>query len=261
MAGPRVARAILIVLTAVLVGAGAYYLMMARRTAPSTVAAPAATPAAGETARSQAEAVERITLPPLDESDALVRQRIGVLSSHPLVTTWLATTGLVRNFVVVVDNVAHGIAPSSHLRVLRPREPFRVMTRPNHLVADPRNYQRFSPIAAAAASIDIPVAARTYATFKPLLQMAFDELGNQQPFDQAVETAIVSLLRVPVIEGDVRLEPSKEGVAFEYEDSRLEALTGAQKQLLRMGPDNVRLIQQQLRAFAIAIGIPEQRLS
>ena len=41
---------------------------------------------------------------------------------------------------------------------------------------------------------------------------------------------------------------------------RSEALTGAQKQLLRMGPDNVKAIQQQLRLFALALGIPAQRL-
>jgi len=40
-----------------------------------------------------------------------------------------------------------------------------------------------------------------------------------------------------------------------------ETLTGAQKQLLRMGAGNVRAIQQQLREFALALGIPAQRLS
>ena len=40
----------------------------------------------------------------------------------------------------------------------------------------------------------------------------------------------------------------------------LESLTNAQKQLLRMGPRNVKLIQAKLREVAVALGIPASRL-
>ena len=40
----------------------------------------------------------------------------------------------------------------------------------------------------------------------------------------------------------------------------VEALTAAQKQLLRMGPRHVRTIQSSLRAIALALGIPAERL-
>src|SRR5436853_593516 len=62
-----------------------------------------------------ADAFEHIDLPALDDSDALARQRIGALSSHPLVKSWLATKALIRNFVVVVENISHGTNPSGHL--------------------------------------------------------------------------------------------------------------------------------------------------
>jgi len=118
------------------------------------------------------------------------------------------------------------------------------MTRGANVVIDPRNYDRFTPIADAAASIDADRAGRLYRSFKPLLQMAYDELGNQESIDRAVERAIDGLLQVPSADGDVRVEPAGEGIGYDYADARLEGLNGAQKQLLRMGPRNVRVIQQ-----------------
>jgi len=229
------------------------YLTFGHRTAP---AAPRVASAAPPTLPKAVEETERIDLPPLDDSDALVRQRIGLLSSNRLVSAWLATNGLVRNFTVVVENIAQGVNPSRHLRVLRPAGQFRVMTRGANVVIDARNYDRFTPIADAAASIDAERAGRLYRSFNPLLQMAYDELGNQESIDRALVRAIDGLLQVPAVDGDVRVEPAGEGVGYEYADARLEALNGAQKQLLRMGPPNVRVIQQQLRAFRAAAGLP-----
>jgi hypothetical protein len=199
--------------------------------------------------------------PALDDSDALVRQRVGVLSSHPLVSAWLGTNGLIRNVVVVIDNISHGMTPSGHLRVLRPGGEFRVVTRGDRIVVDPRNYDRYSRIVGAASTIDPALAARTYGTFKPLLQSAYDELGNQEPIDGALERALVALLQVPAVDGEVRVVQAGEGIGYEYEDAKLERLTAAQKQLLRMGASNVRAVQQQLRLFGLALGIPAERLS
>jgi hypothetical protein len=145
--------------------------------------------------------------------------------------------------------------PSRHLRVLKPAGEFRVMMRGSQTVIDPRSYDRFSRIEEAAASIDARSAGRLYKSFKPLLQMAYDELGNQESIDRAVERTVNSLLQVPAIDGDVRVERTGEGIGYEYTDQRLDELNGAQKQLLRMGPKNIRSIQSQLRTFAATIGL------
>ena len=258
--GPRVPRTALMVAGLVLIAAVAAYFVFGGRSKPANAPAPAAA-VPPQVEKPLADDIEHIALPALGDSDALVRQRVGLLSSHPLVSAWLAGKGLVRNFVVVVDNISHGTTPSRHLLVLRPGGRFRVVMRGNRTVIDPRNYDRYSRIVAAAMSIDPRAAARTYGTFKPLLQTAFDELGNQEPLDRALERGIVALLKVPAVDGDIQLELAGEGIGYEYVDAKLETLTGAQKQLLRMGANNVRAIQQQLRLFGLAIGIPAQRLS
>lgn len=252
--GSRVPPIVLVGVAVLGLLAGAAYWFFAGRTAPITTTAPVAT-APAQAPTTTADDFEHIDLPPLDDSDALVRQRIGILSSNRLVTAWLATKGLIRNFVVVVDNISRGMNPSRRLVVLKPAGQFRVMTRGNQVVVDPRNYDRFTPITDAAASIDARSAGRLYQSFKPLLQTAYDELGNQEPIDRAVERAIGALLAVPAIDGDIRVEQTGEGIGYQYTDDRLESLNGAQKQLLRMGATNVRSIQAQLRTFATTIGV------
>lgn len=202
---------------------------------------------------------EPVVLPLPADSDPLVRKMVAALSSHPLIARWLATNGLIRTFVVVVENISTGATPAKHLRVLRPAGPFRVLKASGEQRLDPRNYERYTGLADASAAIDPPGAARLYATLKPRIEEAYAELGRQEPFDRALERAIVVLLQTPVVDGPVRLEPTG-ATEYRYADPRLERLNAAQKQLLRMGPRNVRLIQDSLRGIARALGIPAERL-
>ena len=221
--------------------------------APTRAAAPAAA-----APRSLCEMTGATTLPPLDDSDAVAGKLVRGLSEHPRVTAWLATDNLIRNFTVVVENVANGASPAAHLRPLRPSGAFRVTETRGALFVDPRSYARYGPIADAVDSVDAQAAARLCATLKPRLDEAYGELGRDGSFDSALERAIVLLLRTPALDGTVRLVPR--GAAYGFEDETLENLTPAQKHLARMGARNVRVIQGKLRQIALAIGIPGERL-
>jgi hypothetical protein len=73
-------------------------------------------------------------------------------------------------------------------------------------------------------------------------------------FDDRLGQAIAELIAVPVApEAPVLVE---EVLRYEFADAELEALSDAQKHLLRMGPRNVQRIQHKLRELALAIGIP-----
>jgi hypothetical protein len=245
----------------VVVVAVASYIVVGRW--PTTTPDPSATrPVAATTEElvqplgGQAQAVE---VPALDESDPLVRMLVGALSRHPSVMAWLATDGLIRNFAVVVSNIAEGRSPATHLTALRPSSPFRVVERRGVLYPDPRSYQRYDDVAAAAASIDPDGAAQLYSTLKPRIEEAYRDLGfPDTPFDRTLERAIVLLLQVPASDEPVALASS--GLVYAFSDPRVEGLTAAQKLLLRMGPGNVQAIQASLYAVARALGIPARRL-
>lgn len=229
---------------------------------------PAAKPAAvAETAvdtapqapRPAAEPGEQIDLPPLDESDALVRLFVGRLSSHPQVAAWLSTDGLIRNMTVVVANIAEGQTPARHLRTLKPAGAFGVRQAGSVVTLDPETYKRYDTVAAAIDGLDARGVARFYATIRPRIDEAYAELGMEDAsFDRVLERAIVMLLRTPIVEGTLPLHPG--GVSYQFADPSLEGLTKAQRQFLRMGPRNMRIVKAKLREVAQFLGIPESAL-
>ena len=211
---------------------------------------PVAPKSAERSARVEAEDVP---VPPLGESDALVRMLVERLSSHPRVAAWLATNQLIRNFTVSVINVADGQSPSRHLRALRPSGSFGVVEEGGVPVIDPASYHRYDDYADAVGALDAEGVARTYVTLGPRVDEAAAELGHPGRFDPVLERAILELLKTPVVEGPVHLAPK--GVGYEYADVRLQSLSGAQRQLLRMGPRNMKIIQAKLREIAPHLGI------
>jgi hypothetical protein len=123
---------------------------------------------------------------------------------------------------------------------------------------DTRSYSRYNDLAVAVDSVNAEGAAMLYTTLKPRIEEAYRELGYDTPFDRALTTAIVRLLEAPAADGEIAL--ISRGALYQFNDPRLERLTAAQKQLVRMGPRNTRTIQRKLHAIALALGIPPERL-
>lgn len=259
--GPPASRPGLWIAIAVIIVAAAIaaYFAFGRGRGTSNVAAPQTAGRSTTADRPLGGEAASIAVPPLDQTDSLVRELVKQVTSHPLAAAWLTTNGLIRNFAVALSNAAEGRTPSAHLRVLRPTAAFQVTSRDGRLVIDPRSFQRYDGIAAAATSIDAQGAARLYATLKPRIEEAYRELGSPEPLDHALETVIVQLLQVPVVAEPIPVV-LKGGTGYAFADPSLESLTGMQKQLLRTGSANVRTIQSALRAIAGALGIPADRL-
>lgn len=254
--GRRARWIVLLVLLLALVGAGVWYLFLRAPQEPAPAPEPVAQSAA-EPAREPAEVrpePPEIELPPLSASDELVRRLVGELSSHPRVAAFLADEELVRRFVATVDNVARGTSPRPHLAAAAPDGGFPVLEENGRVLADPRGYDRYDPLVAAFTGLDPEGSAETYRRLEPLIDQAYRELGYpDREFDRTLERAIAELLAVPVVEGPVELVPEVQ--RYEYADPRLEDLSAAQKHLLRAGPDNVRRVQNHLRALAAALGL------
>jgi hypothetical protein len=205
-------------------------------------------------ARSLGEPGSAIDLPPLDDSDSLVRDLVRALSEHPIVAAWLTTDQLLRNFVVVVKNIGDGDTPSGHLNMVAPPGRFQTRQQGARSYIDARSHARFDPHASAVSGLDAQGAAQLYATLKPRIDEAYREVaGKEADFDRALQRAIVELLKTPVVEGDALVVPAN--VGYTYADPALESLSHAQRQLLRMGPRNVRVVQEKLRAIARHLGI------
>ena len=248
----------------VLASVGTYLYL--RRSAPQP-APPASTAVERPQDQRGAEQGEQIPLPPLDETDPLVRELVGRLSSHPTVAAWLTTDGLILNFAVVTLRIANGESPGNELGSVGPVPAFRPQTSRGRLFVDPSSYHRYDRHASAVSALDARGSARLYATLKPRIVEAYKQLnrplgsppgGVADDFDPVLERAVLEMLEVPVVEGEIALTPS--GIGYAFDDPDLEGLSAAQKHLLRMGPQNVRAIQGKLREIADYLGIPASRL-
>jgi hypothetical protein len=194
-----------------------------------------------------------LILPELDESDEFVRPLVQALSSHPRIAAWLVNEGLVRRFVVVVDNVARGDSPSRHLPFLAPEGRFEVEEVAGKTVISEASRRRYDLLAAAIASLDTTGSVRLYRDLSPLFEEAYDELGNPDTFEDALAAAIDRVLAVEVPDGEIAVAEGIE--SWTFAEARLERLGPVAKQLLRMGPDNAREIQGKLRTIKTALAL------
>jgi lysophospholipid acyltransferase (LPLAT)-like uncharacterized protein len=257
--GGRWLRWLVIAVVVVLIAAGTYWGFLVRRaSAPPPEPAPAPAPEpAPEVAPAPAPAEEAEPMPPLSDSDELVRRVVEGLSKHPALASYLVSDHLVRRFVLVVDNVAAGLVPRPILpESLKPDRPFKARESGGVTVADPASYRRYDAPAAVFASIAPEGAVAAYLRLRPLIAQASEQnLGyGADRFDRSLRKAILHLLETPVPADPPALE--RQVLSYHYADPRLENLSEAQKQLLRMGPDNERRVQGELRKLARALGVP-----
>ena len=192
-------------------------------------------------------------LPRLDDSDGLIRDGVVTLTRHEGINSWVRPGELVRKFVVLVDNAANGSIAREAATVLAPDEPFvaKQLSEKVYLMDDV-SYSRYNRITDVFVSLDARRAAEFYELLEPLVQEAYEELGYpDKQFNTALFAAIGRILETPVLDEPVRLV--RPVVMYEYEDPRLESLGSAQKQMLRMGPRNTRLIQSKLSELAIEL--------
>jgi len=250
------------IVAAIVVAGGVWYVTSKRSPASSPAASvPAPAPQATVPERPEGPLVQAadINLPPLAETDPIVRELVARLSSHPTIAAWLTTKGLIANFTVTTLTIAEGRTPVQFLRPIAPRGRFRTRSAGEELFVDPRSYDRYNLHADAIGALDSVGSASLYLTLKPRISDAYRELGYPEgDFDRVLERAIGVLLQTPALDEKVALEPK--GVTYEYSDPKLESLSPAQKQFLRMGPRNSQAIRAKLEEIAALLRLHPEPL-
>lgn len=252
----------LVVIVIIGVGLGIYYYFYGRPgEAPLSTRQPAEKPILPPIEEKAVSGKETplIPLPALMDSDEWVRKKAQDLSTYAQLAGWLKADNLIRRITAAVDNIADGISPRPHLKFLAPGKGFTIVKKRENLYLNPQSYRRYDLVADAFASLDMNGAVRIFRELKPLFQEAYRELGYpNQDFQKTLIRAIKELLGTPIVEGDIVVEQAV--MTYQMVDEDLEDLSDAQKNLLRMGPKNIRKIQNKLREMALALGVPENQL-
>jgi hypothetical protein len=202
------------------------------------------------------------------EGDAVARDA-GIIPAD-----WLKGGDLVRRAAGAVNAVAEGATPRPMLSVLQPDGAFTVdeqagkpikgklkkgqkRREASKFFISEKNDARYDKVTKMVTQMDPAAVARLYKQLKPYLEAAYREIARPgQTFDAAFGAAVDRLAAVPITDRPREVVPLETGVGYAWKDPKLEALSPAEKHLLRMGPKNARAIVKQLQAFRTAMKEP-----
>jgi hypothetical protein len=184
-------------------------------------------------------------LPELQSSDGPFR--IAMTKVYPGLAPWLNADQLIGKYVFIANDFSQGLWLEKHMRFLKQAQPFTVDETDNGLFVSKQSYQRYDKLAAAIDAMDVRSTLAVYRKFRPLMLQVFT--GFSYPADHSLEDifekAGAEILAAPVIEEPVALvRPS---VLYKFADKKLEILSPVSKQMIRMGPENTRIIQNKIR--------------
>ena len=196
---------------------------------------------------------EPIVLPALNASDDFIREQAEVLSADGSLARLLATEELVRKFTVMVENMAEGALPRDPVAFLAPQEAFSVVKRDGATYLNPESYTRFDQLTGVLASVEASQAVAFLRLIEPLMDDAYAELGvRDADVDARIVAAVDLLLETPEVTG--RIELTQPSVMYQFADPELEALAPTQKQLLRLGPENMARLRPKLEEIRALLG-------
>ncbi len=183
-------------------------------------------------------------LPPLHESDDVIKPALGEIVGPDLLEEYIVKDQLISRLVATVDSLTSRQVPPP----INPAKPVAdkliVEKRGDEVILSPQNFARYEPYVTLLNSVDTPLLMSTYDRYAPLFQQAWEENGQQGSFDQRLIDVIDHLVETPDVSGPVYLV--KPEAFYLYEDPELEAMTAGQKILVRMGSANAALVKAKL---------------
>lgn len=184
----------------------------------------------------------------LEDSDPPVRASLEAAGSADMYTALLANSDLIQRGTGIIDGLSRGLVLGKILPLPPPSGKFKTLELSGQTVLDPAGYSRYDAHAQMVAELDISQLVGTFHSFRPLLEQGYAQLGYEgADFDNALIRALDEILATPEIHSEIALK--KKEAVYLFADSELEALSPLQKQLMRMGPDNIALIKAQARAL------------
>jgi Protein of unknown function (DUF3014) len=240
---------LMVLVALAVVGGGGAWWWFHREPGPPPPA-PMATPAPVEPTPAVAEPARPVT------ADRL-RELLEAISVSTVFRGWLAQGDLIERWAVVTDNLSEGVSPRARLRFLAPKDGFTTARRGDRRVISAAAYARYDLIADAVGSVDVAAAVRAYRELHGPLEAAYRALGYPEgSLDRVTAAALKRVAAAPARDGDVFVEAGGTGAGtiYLYSAPELERLGPVEKQLLRMGPRNTRIIQAKARQLERALG-------
>ena len=187
-----------------------------------------------------------VPMPSLHESDAYFRLGIVDIFGESM-EQFLANSGIIERIVATVDSLPRAEIPARILPLTGVTGQFQIggQDESGEFHMSPGNFSRYEELVDLSEAVDLNEAMELYRRFYPLFQSAYVALGYPDGYfnDRLVEV-VDHLLSTPKITGPIKLV--RPHVLYEFSDPELEALSGGQKLLLRIGSEQQEKITHRL---------------
>ncbi len=186
-------------------------------------------------------------LPKLEESDNDLTHALNGIVTKERMEQILHMNNFIQRFVVTIDTATTSKFTIEFLPVALAPGKFSAVGKDDDATFSDKNAERYRSYVNFAKDVDAKQAVAIYARFYPLFQQAYDELGSKGYFNDRLVAVIDHLLETPEPKGRIQL--TKSMMSYKYADPALENLSAGQKTLIRIGPENEKVLKEKLRQF------------
>ena len=182
-------------------------------------------------------------LPRLEESDDAVRDAVGDIPLGTAGQQYLIPGNIIERSASLIYLMAQGEVPYKLLPVSRPKAAFPIRDDGTQVVTDPAGFERYDALTQWLQSLDLESLLSSLEWFIPLFKEAWSYYGEDPAaFDMAVVITLDLVIATPEIDLSEARLTRKEAVWI-FEDPAIEGLAPIQKQVLRMGPENAKILK------------------
>lgn len=182
-------------------------------------------------------------LPRVEESDDAVRDAVGDIPLGTAGQQYLIPGNIIERSASLIYLMAQGEVPYKLLPVSRPKAAFPIRDDGTQVVTDPAGFERYDALTQWLQSLDLESLLSSLEWFIPLFREAWSYYGEDPAaFDMAVVITLDLVIATPEIDLREARLIRKEAVWI-FEDPAIEGLAPIQKQVLRMGPENAKILK------------------
>lgn len=195
------------------------------------------------------EEVQKPVLPSLQTSTPAV---LNALAERNVNTRPVRSENLVRDFVAFVDNIAAGVVARDSAMIKGPEARFEIEEVDGTAYMGASSYQRYDNIVNWFVGMDNQVLVTVFKQYEPLINEAYAEISRPgDSFLARLDRAVSVMNATPELTGLIELNTDK--IMYTYADEQLESLPAAQRQMLRLGPNNMARVKAKLNALQRAL--------
>jgi hypothetical protein len=184
----------------------------------------------------------------LMDGDSMLRQELAATGTDSIMSKLMSNEHPINVSAAFIDGLGRGVILKKLLPGDPPKQAFSVVEEDEVIYISPSSYQRYDSYTDTLTALDSRRLVSSFHALRPMYEQAFQYLGlDPGDFDNTIIRALDQVLATPEIIEPIALQPKS--VVYVFADPALENLPAVQKQLLRMGPDNISRIKQQARAL------------